>query len=554
MAKCERIKCPKCEKDFGQQVKFFAHLTVEHGINDYLAFYLEINYNGKHPTCFCSEECEEKLPWNGWKKGFVSRYARGHNARIDSVYLNPERQRQFVEKRTEGYRTGRNKIWNAGKTKEMDLRVAQQAERVTKTMRDGYASGLYVDWRLSDPEKARLVAQKSATTNAAKYASGERVPWNKGKTKETDDILLATASKISDYYLDHDQVRRYKPDVIEELLKQFAEPNNLELLTSMNEYKNKYQMLEFRCRTCGETMLKNIMMLRTCPRCFSCTPKGSQAQREIANFIRELGFDIVENDRSVISPKELDIYVPSQKFAIEFNGLFWHSTSIIKDTNYHQLKLDACAKAGIRLFSVYEDEWRDKRSIVEGMIKHRLNASHERLQARKLRVQQLDVQQANEFFTAGHLEGYVRSAVTFGLLDHTNRVVAAMSLRRPFHARNAGYLEVARSCTLSGISVSGWLGKLTNVAMQYAKDNGKRGLMTYVDSRAGSGSGYAAAGWKLIKPNTGVRFWWTDYTKRYNRFKYKADLSRGMSQAQIAEEAGVVQIYGCSNSLWNIDC
>lgn len=40
-------------------------------------------------------------------------------------------------------------------------------------------------------------------------------------------------------------------------------------------------------------------------------------------------------NREVIAPKELDIYVPSKKFAIEYNGVAWHSTEKGTPIDYH---------------------------------------------------------------------------------------------------------------------------------------------------------------------------------------------------------------------------
>lgn len=65
---------------------------------------------------------------------------------------------------------------------------------------------------------------------------------------------------------------------------------------------------------------------------------------------------IIHNDRSIIKPKELDIYLPNKKLAIEYNGLYWHSINIVKDIHYHRNKSIACRKLGIRLIHIYEFE------------------------------------------------------------------------------------------------------------------------------------------------------------------------------------------------------
>jgi hypothetical protein len=103
---------------------------------------------------------------------------------------------------------------------------------------------------------------------------------------------------------------------------------------------------------------------------------------------------------------------------------------------------------------------------------------------------------------------------------------------------------------LPGISVRGWIGRLTKESLRYSKYNGYQGLMTYVDSRVGNGDGYTSSEtWKLEKESTGPRFWWTDFENRFNRFKYKADKLNGLSQVKVAMNAGVSEIWGCGNYL-----
>jgi hypothetical protein len=90
--------------------------------------------------------------------------------------------------------------------------------------------------------------------------------------------------------------------------------------------------------------------------------------------------------------------------------------------------------------------------------------------------------------------------------------------------------------------------------VHHAADLGVKNMITYVDSRVGSGSGYSAAGWRLVEEGREPRFWWTDYHKRYNRFKFRADKESGLTQEQVSKQAGVVQIYGMPNSIYQISC
>lgn len=546
----DRITCPKCEANFGQEIKFIDHLSSHHSIDDPESFYVETRLKGVRPTCSCSPQCELLLPWAGWKKGYLSKYARGHNARVNSVYINPERQAEFAAKRKEGYESGKYTPWNKGLSKESDERVKVQSEKISKSLSEGYLSGSIIDWRVGNEEKALLVAKKSSETKKKKFAEGKLTPWNKGTSKHDDPRLAKLAESIIENYKENPEAshKRFSESA---LLEIFNEYKNFQLLTPLKDYRNKYQKLEFKCKTCNKSQFKNIVMLKSTPVCFSCHPKESKGQLEILEFVRSLGVEAVSNDRSVISPLELDVYIPEKKLGIEYHGLYWHSTKVIQSKTKDNEKIKAATAAEVKLLIIYEDEWRDKRAIVEGMIRHRLGLSSRKFNARTLTLRELTSNESKIFFQANHLEGSVTGKVAFGLVHpHTNEILAGMSLRRPFHTSKSNRLEVGRSACLTDSSVRGWIGRLTKACHEYSVTNGFDGLMTYVDNRVGSGSGYASNIWKLDRESTGARFWWTDFTNRFNRFKYRADKARGLTQRQVADEAGVVEIWGCSNSTY----
>jgi hypothetical protein len=62
---------------------------------------------------------------------------------------------------------------------------------------------------------------------------------------------------------------------------------------------------------------------------------------------------------------------------------------------------------------------------------------------------------------------------------------------------------------------------------------------------------YEATGFKLVKENTGINYWYTDGTVRYNRFKFRAQ--PGKTEREVAEENSVYRVYGCGNSLYELD-
>lgn len=53
--------------------------------------------------------------------------------------------------------------------------------------------------------------------------------------------------------------------------------------------------------------------------------------------------------------KELDVYIPDLKIAIEYDGAYWHS-----DVNNY-FKYKECRKQGIRLIHIIENTWLQKK-------------------------------------------------------------------------------------------------------------------------------------------------------------------------------------------------
>lgn len=90
---------------------------------------------------------------------------------------------------------------------------------------------------------------------------------------------------------------------------------------------------------------------------YSNTYHNSIVQQELVEFIKSFySKTIIQNDRQVIKPKELDIVLPDLNIAIEFNGIRWHSIELGTPIDYHLNKSIICKNAGYRLIHIYEFE------------------------------------------------------------------------------------------------------------------------------------------------------------------------------------------------------
>lgn len=530
------------------------HLQQTHDVLNHKKLYVDLFHDGIHPTCECKEDCNEQLKFDSWKRGFTSRFVRGHNARVYTCFSDPNITQQCVEKRVAGYAAGSYQSWNKGLTKETSQTVARASTKISETLTSKYQSGELVDWRVNNEEKAKDVAKRNGEKLHQRYEIKEIIPWNKGLSHKTEPRLVPVSNALKAYFKNREAGRRIS---IEDLSKRVARFDDMfELVSDLNDYRQRrVARLDFKCKICDTVQSKSLAMLEECPVCFHCNPRylTSKGQQEVLDFIISLSVDCELNNSTVIGPKHLDIYVPSKMFAIEFNGCYYHSTNFSDDKNYHQNKTDMCRAKGITLFHLFDDEWRNKRPLVEGMIKHRLGVDIETINARKCLVEVVDIKTSKLFFDANHLDGGLSSCLITLALSFNGRHVAMMALRKPFQKKKyPGVLEVGRNCSLLGTNVRGWLGKLTAAAKKVAIERSFIKLMTYVDTRLGTGNAYKLASWQENELSSSIRFWWTDGIQRFDRFKFRADRARGLTQKQVAEATGVTRIFGCKNLRFTI--
>lgn len=167
------------------------------------------------------------------------------------------------------------------------------------------------------------------------------------------------------------QVRRTKEACVsfQEFFDQAVDRHGLRYSYVKTSLSSPSDLVTITCKQHGDfsATASGHMRGQGCPK---CRPKGSSPENELADFVESLGFEVVRNCRSIISPLELDVVVPELRIAFEFNGIFWHSEQAGKKHWYHQQKTQKSRRAGYRLFHVYESDWDFRRSEVQALISH----------------------------------------------------------------------------------------------------------------------------------------------------------------------------------------
>lgn len=166
--------------------------------------------------------------------------------------------------------------------------------------------------------------------------------------------------------------------------------------------------------------------------CTVCNPlkdTNSIQEKELTDYvISQIGEDnVIDNTRKILkSGLELDVYIPNNNLAIEFNGCHYHSDEYVEN-DYHYNKTNECNDLGIQLLHVFEDEWKFKRDIVKSLIKGSLNLNEKYILTDKNYIKTITKELANNFLNENHIHGYFKCEINLGLFDG-DKLISVLSL------------------------------------------------------------------------------------------------------------------------------
>ena len=290
---------------------------------------------------------------------------------------------------------------------------------------------------------------------------------------------------------------------------------------------------------------KNII----CTICNDPTEKGkSYKENEIYEFVKNIYSDAIQN--YILEYREIDIYIPSLKFGIEFNGLYWHS-ELHKDKNYHLDKTNHFKKYDINILHIWEDEWLYKEDIVKSIISNRIGKTENKIFARKSIIQEVkDTKLVRQFLDTNHIQGYCSSSIKLGLY-YNNELVSLMT----FGYRNTNSkkeFELIRFCNILNTNVVGGANKLFNYFLtNFEYDD----IISYSDNRIFDGGLYKKLKFEY-KHLSSPEYYWVKDDVRYNRFKFnkkqliKEGFDKDKTEVEIMHERKYYRIFGCGQMKW----
>ena len=195
------------------------------------------------------------------------------------------------------------------------------------------------------------------------------------------------------------------------------------------DYKGFREPVEVVCHLHGAfyPSAQNHAKGSGCPIC-AREKTTSIAEKEIGDWVASLGLDVIRNDREAIDGLEIDIFVPSKNFGVEYNGAYWHSDEKMQHPRFHELKAVKAENKCIRLVTVWDYDWANRPAFVKAMILHQMEMGEgHKLNARSCTVSRVDAGAASAFYERTHIQGKAwRSIASYGLFSGPN-LVACMS-------------------------------------------------------------------------------------------------------------------------------
>lgn len=253
--------------------------------------------------------------------------------------------------------------------------------------------------------------------------------------------------------------------------------------------------------SCGHEYQRDISYQGAwhCPKCF---PIRSKTQYMFFDYIKGLipNEEVLYDDRKTLNGLELDIHVPQRKFAIEYDGIAFHSFgksthspfNNYKDEplnkNSHLIKTELCEDLDIQLFHIFSS---DNQDIWNSMISNKLGLSR-KIPGRKTIVKEVPNKDAKDFQIENHLQGFVNSSIKLGLY-YEDELVSLMTFGKSRYTKTAEY-ELIRFCSLRNTTVQGGASKLLK---HFEKTYNPKSIVSYANRRWSTGNLYNQLGFEL---------------------------------------------------------
>jgi hypothetical protein len=488
-------------------------------------------YGDDIPTC---KVCDNPVKWDGAATFKNQKYR---------TYCSHSCQQNDPEIRQRKNRTEKSRYGE---------KLERRVEKMKATNREKYGHDFAIQNQTCKERKVDTCIQRYGVSNAIQHPNvqltreqtnieryGVKAPAQLSSVR--DKMKLS----VVDRYGCHPPQRHLSQETVDTL-------NDANKLTELHHVKNlSVTEISLKLGVTVSAVLRrfeqfNVPVLYT-------TTSTSVGEKQIVDFFQDHGVECQTSVRTIIPPKEIDLYIPEHNLAIEYNGLYWHSELNGKGRRYHLEKTLVAKERGIQLIHIFESDWRKKREIVESILLHKIQQTPRKIYARQTSIIQLSRANARTFFDANHIQGYRPAAVILGL-EHNGEILAAMSFSKSRYSSHQ--YEMYRFCSLLRTNVVGAASKLFN----FFVDNWSvESVITYADLRFGEGKAYHFLGFEYSHTSAPNYYYFKPgqlvmhSRLRFQKHKQPEVLEQfdpALSEWKNMVNNGYDRIWDCGNNVW----
>jgi hypothetical protein len=340
---------------------------------------------------------------------------------------------------------------------------------------------------------------------------------------------------------------------------------------SLTPYVGKRENIAYKHVICGNMFINNPDYFKSCfnrgyEPCPYCKKHKdvSNKEKDLQEFIKSFYTKkIIFNDRTILKGnKELDIYLPEDHLAIEFDGLYWHSEEASNgkcNKWYHYNKTKECEDKGIRLLHIFEDDWENHNKQIKSKIKYILHYSSDlpKVRASKCYIKEIPHQVKDKFLNTHHIQGHDGgTSVNLGLFNkETKKLMAVMTFTKLNNkSSKENDYNLSRFASHNKYIINGAFSKLLKYFLEnYITDD----IYTFADRTWSVGNLYDTNNFEVVDYVTPDYSYYnkTEHNLgRQHKFNFrKANIKRrfpeiyddSKTEKQMMQEAGYVRVWNC---------
>jgi len=485
------------------------------------------------------------------KNSLIEKYGVDHSSKIEG--MGEKRKEVFQERygvdnpsQLESIKERKRETCLKNYGTEYPLQNKEIYEKSKKTVQ--------LKYRVDRPVQNEKIQEKMINSFIEIYGYDNPMKNNEIAKKARENLIHSILNSNDPKYKLFQEIFNNKHDIWEWI----KEKSLTEIADKMNV---DYEKLR-RTISCNKELKKKF-------RETYCYPK-TQTQNKILELISEITDKRVENgNRYIISPYELDIYIPAKKFAIEYNGNLWHSEYWLcekkrKDKEKpdisiakykHHNKTNLCRENGIRLFQIFEHQWESRQKQILGFIRTILGENKISIAGRKCLITNTNTKQ---FIEDNHIQGKPHTALKYFNLEYNGEIVASMTAGR-HHRQNSDSKDVvlSRLCFAENTNVQGGSSKLFKYFKEWAREQGFSRIISWSDNCWTEGNVYKVLGFELDKEYAPDYFYWDvnkhKYHSKQSQKKSAVSCPEGMTEREFCIERGLFRIWDCGKKLWRFE-